>query len=517
MAPELKEKKKSVSPSGEGNRLFPVFLKLEQLHLLIVGGGKVGHEKLRAVLENSPRARVTVVARKVSAEVRLLASASDNVEIYEREYHESDLEGKDLVIVAVDDRELGRHIRAKAAERKLLVNVADTPDLCDFYLGSIVKKGEMKIAISTNGKSPTISKRMKQVLDEAIPAEINQSIEQVNRVREKLKGNLEEKVVALNKITAVLAENNLASLQPHLAGELKSRPRYRQFKYILLYSLSVLALMTVGHILFSYISFSAIGGWATGLFSSIDRTVLIFIAGGFIAQMVDGALGMAYGVTATTFLLSFGITPAAASASVHASEIFTTGASGLMHLRFKNVNTKLFRSLLLPGILGAILGAYILSSLEEYSSYLKPMVAVYTMVLGILIIAKAIKKVKTRRRIKRVGGLAFAGAFLDSIGGGGWGPIVSSTLIARGRSWRYTIGSVNLAEFFITLTSSLTFFTIIGIQHWYVILGLIIGGVIAAPLAALMTSRIPVRAGLITVGVVVIIVSLRIIYLFFFK
>ena len=129
---------------------------------------------------------------------------------------------------------------------------------------------------------------------------------------------------------------------------------------------------------------------------------------------------------------------------------------------------------------------------------------------------RSIRKIQTKTKIKKVGRLAFIGAFLDSIGGGGWGPIVSSTLIARGRSWRYTIGSVNLAEFFVTLASSLTFFTVIGIHHWYVIAGLVIGGMIAAPFAAYLTAKIPVRAGLITVGVVVIIVSLRILFKTFF-
>lgn len=500
----------------EGNKLFPVFIKLEQLRLLIVGGGKVGLEKLKAVLDNSPLTDITLIAKEISDDTRTLSNFFENVKLLEREYRVSDLEERDLVIVGTDDKELSKQIRIQAKQKGLLVNIADTPELCDFYLGSIVKKGHLKIAISTNGKSPTISKRLKQVLDEVIPEEINESIDNVNKVREKLKGNFAEKVIALNKITSVLAEeNNLASLQPHLTIEEGEKPKHKQLKYALIYALSVLAIMFVGHALLSLFPLSKIGGFIGDLLGGIDKTLLIFIAGGFIAQMVDGALGMAYGVTATTFLLSFGISPAAASASVHASEIFTTGASGLMHLKFKNVNTKLFRNLLLPGILGAIMGAYILISLEEYSPYLKPVIAIYTLGLGVIIILKAIKKTKVRKKIKRVGSLAFAGAFFDSIGGGGWGPIVSSTLIARGRSWRYTIGSVNLAEFFVTLASSLTFFALIGIQYWYVIAGLVIGGLIAAPLAAYMTSKIPVKGGLILVGVVVIIVSLRIIYLSF--
>jgi uncharacterized membrane protein YfcA len=235
-----------------------------------------------------------------------------------------------------------------------------------------------------------------------------------------------------------------------------------------------------------------------------------FMLGGFIAQMIDGALGMAYGVSASTFLLSVGVPPAAASASIHTSEIFTSGVSGLMHLKFRNVNKKLFMTLLLPGVIGAALGAYILSSLETYDYILKPIIACYTLYLGVVIIRKALVGVKTRIKSKRIPGLAVFGGFMDSVGGGGWGPIVSSTLIAGGRHPRYTIGSVNLAEFFVALASSLTFLLVIGLSHWQIIAGLILGGVIAAPIAAYLARKIPVKRLMIIVGVVVILVSIRI-------
>lgn len=509
--PELAEE------SEKGNKLFPIFLKLEKLKVLIVGGGNVALEKLSAVLSNSPETDVTVVAPEVIPEIFQLALQNENIKIKDRVFFPGDLYNADIVIAATGDHDTNKIIKDEAKKREMLVNVADTPELCDFYLGSIVNKGDLKIAVSTNGKSPTLAKRMKEVLNDAIPNETQDVLDNLEIIRKKLNGNFSDKVKKLNEITSVLAvENNIHSLQPHLVVEEEEKPKYKQVKYWIIYSLSAIALMIVGHVLFSFLPLNEIGGYIGGVASKVDKTILIFVLGGFLAQIVDGALGMAYGVTATTFLLSFGISPAAASASVHASEIFTTGASGISHLRFKNVNTKLFRNLLIPGILGAILGAYILSSLEDYSNYIKPLIAVYTLILGSIIIIKAIRKIKTKKKVKRVGRLAFIGAFLDSIGGGGWGPIVSSTLIARGRSWRYTIGSVNLAEFFVTLASSLTFFTVIGIHHWYVIAGLVIGGMIAAPFAAYLTSKIPVRAGLITVGVVVIIVSLRILFKTFF-
>jgi uncharacterized protein len=243
--------------------------------------------------------------------------------------------------------------------------------------------------------------------------------------------------------------------------------------------------------------------------SLIGPEFLLFVLGGFIAQMIDGSLGMAYGVSASTFLLSFGISPAASSASVHTAEIFTSGVSGLTHLKFQNVNKKLFKSLLIPGMLGAVAGAYILYSLEEYNYIIRPIVAVYTFILGVAIIRKAILKTKKKRKTKNVPALASFGGFMDSIGGGGWGPIVTTTLIARGRHPRYTVGSVNLAEFFVSLASSLTFFATIGISHLQIIIGLVLGGIIAAPIAAHLTRKLPMKRMMIFVGIVVILVSIR--------
>lgn len=281
--------------------------------------------------------------------------------------------------------------------------------------------------------------------------------------------------------------------------------RERSITEVIIHISNALALMIVGHLLFTYLTAEKV----IAVFNTVDSSILYYVLGGFIAQMIDGALGMAYGVTATTFLLSVGITPAAASASVHASEVFTSGVSGYMHLKFGNVNSKLFKTLVIPGVIGAILGAYILSSLEDYAGYIKPIVSIYTLFLGAIMIRKALIKRQEKRQLKRVGWLALFGGYLDSIGGGGWGPIVSSTLIASGRHPKYTIGSVNLTEFFVSLASSITFFTVIGLGYLDVIIGLILGGVIAAPIAARLANKLPVKSMMILVGIVIIIVSLR--------
>lgn len=478
------------------NNLFPVFLKLENFRVLIVGGGKVAYEKVTAILNNSPKTQITLVGSHVNDEIRRYATRYANLKVLQRSFTDTDLNEKDFVISAVNNKETSLRIKQLAQQKNILTNVADTPEQCDFYLGSVVSKGNVKFAISTNGKSPTIAKRIRETLEESFPAEINESIDNLTIVRTYLKGDFKEKVKRLNRITSVLSkkENTKSGI---------SRKR------IWIYSVTAPVLILVGYLTGTYLPPEIWGGFVAQLASEIDTSILLYILAGFTAQMIDGALGMAYGVTATTFLLSAGVSPVVSSASVHASEIFTSGVSGLMHLKFGNVNTKLFRNLLIPGVIGAILGAYILTSLEMYNYILKPLVSAYTLFLGIVIIFKALKKDRIREKIKRIFPLALVGGFLDSIGGGGWGPIVSSTLIAKGRNVRYTIGSVNLTEFFVSLASSLTFFTIIGLTHWTIILGLILGGIVAAPIAAFLTNKIPAKTIMILVGVVIITVSLK--------
>jgi uncharacterized membrane protein YfcA len=293
--------------------------------------------------------------------------------------------------------------------------------------------------------------------------------------------------------------------------------RRRTRTEIAIYIFAALALMIVGHWVFSYFTLDRL----TLLAGSVNITpdIFYFIMAGFVAQMIDGALGMAYGVTATTFLTSVGISPVFATASVHSSEIFTSGVSGYMHLKFGNINSRLFKAVLIPGVIGAALGAYLittLSDLEIISKYLNPVISVYTAILGILILKKALTKQKKKTPVRRIGLLAWFGGFVDAIGGGGWGPIVNSTLIAAGRHPRYTIGSVNLAEFFVSFASSVVFALFAGLGNYgLVILGLILGGMIAAPIAALLSSRLPIKTMMVLVGIVIIIVSLRKIILFF--
>jgi len=236
--------------------------------------------------------------------------------------------------------------------------------------------------------------------------------------------------------------------------------------------------------------------------------LLLFVAVGFAAQLIDGAIGMAYGLTAMTVLLNFGIPPAIASASIHAAEVFTTGASGLSHWLFGNVERYTMWRLAVAGVLGGVAGAYLL--VLSPTGIIRIGVSLYLFAMGCVILWKAFRKPTGQMApYRHTSVLGLSGGFLDAIGGGGWGPVVTSTLIGRGMTPRLAIGSSNAAEFFVATAVSVTFIATIGLELWPVIAGLIVGGVLAAPFAAYATRRLPDRPLMILVGVVIMLLSCR--------
>lgn len=223
---------------------------------------------------------------------------------------------------------------------------------------------------------------------------------------------------------------------------------------------------------------------------------------GFFAQLVDGALGMAYGITASAFLGALGHPPAFVSATVHAAEVFTTGASGLSHAYFRNLNKAVFFKLVLPGMLGGVVGAYLLSQIAGET--IRPFVWAYLLVTGVLVLRRAFKE--TEPQLARAPSYALGGVagFLDAIGGGGWGPVTTPTLIARGMPPRFAIGTANAAEFFVTLSISVTFLFTFDWRRFDLIIALLGGGMIAAPLGAVIVKHIQARLAMVMVGLLVI-------------
>jgi uncharacterized protein len=225
------------------NTLFPVFLKLENLRLVIIGGGNVAEEKLNAVLQNAPATMITIVAIQISETIRTIAKNHVRINLVEKLYEAADLHHADVIIAAVNDLELSTKITADAHAAGKLINVADKPALCDFYLGSIVKKGNLKIGISTNGKSPTIAKRLKEVLNDTLPAELDDVLANMGNIRDSLKGDFAYKVKALNKLTQSLASGNTLA---------KTNKYSKSVTKVLVLSLLVIACMVIGHIIFTY-------------------------------------------------------------------------------------------------------------------------------------------------------------------------------------------------------------------------------------------------------------------------
>ncbi len=489
--------------SKPANNLYPVFLQLKHLRVLVVGGGHVGEEKLQSLLRSCPDAQVTLVAPEISDTIRTMAASYNGLVLLPKAFEAADLVAKDLVIAATNDTTLNLQVKEAAQDAGILANIADTPALCDFYLGSIVNKGDLKIAISTNGKSPTIAKRLKEVINDAIPAEMESVLNNMQAIRSKMNGNFAEKVRKLDEITGVLVADRNPTAQ---AAE-------KKWKRVASRLIWLFTAMFVGHILLSSVPLPSIGEIWAQAGEYITGQFALFVLAGFLAQLVDGLLGMGYGVTSATCLISFGVNPVSVSAAIHTSEIFSSGVSGYSHYKFGNVNRKLFKHLVIPGVLGAILGAGLLVIAGEHAGkWLMPAIALYAMFLGLKIFSRAFQlRQSGNNKVKRVGWLAGAGGFLDSFGGGGWGPIVTSTLISKGRHPRYTIGTVSLTEFFVTLASAATFFFTTGVSHLSVVIGLLIGGVIAAPLAARLAGKLPARTMMIGVGVIVMIWSIRLI------
>jgi uncharacterized protein len=484
------------------NRLFPVFLKLEELEVLLVGGGKVGLEKLTAVLHNAPATSVTIVAIEIAEEIKRLAESFPRLILIERAFEPEDLDEKEIVIVAVNDKSTSNYVRVLSKQKKLLVNVADTPELCDFYLGSIVDKGNLKIAISTNGKSPTIAKRMREQLTELIPDEIEGVIQNMHDIRQDLKGDFVEKVRQLDDLTKLLSAK-----QEKL--ELVVPPVGKNWTKIVMFCLLAFLFMVLGHAILSYLPLHEISTGIKRIPEYINvPSFLMMLMTGFLAQMVDGSMGMGYGTISTTFLLANGVNPAIVSSRVHTARVFSSGVSGYSHHRFGNINKKLFRTLVIPGVIGALLGATLAFYGQKYSVYVRIPLSLYTLYLGYFIVKKAFRKKNQQYKIKGAGWLASAGGFMDAFAGGGWGSLVTGTLISKRRNPRYVIGSVCLAEFFVVFASSIAFFIYLKTFFLADVAGLIIGGLIAAPIAARLVGRIPMRAMYIAVGSLVVITSL---------
>ena len=481
---------------AEKNLLFPVFLKTDTARFLIVGGGNVGLEKTETLLRQNPRMKIVIVATVIYPKLRMIISQHSNITAYERAFEYEDLEGIDFAIIATDNPDVSFFVKQAAQEQRVKVNAADQPALCDFYLGSIVNKGNMKLAISTNGKSPVMARRMREYLEESIPDSVEESIDRLHKFRKQHRGNLQEKLADLNQATQVMSD----------FGNKPATGKSKSFAF----KISALFLIFfVGYGVSTIISPAMLAEQIHTIPNEFYGMLLI----GFIAQLIDGAVGLGYGVTCATSMMLLGIPLPAISGSIHTAEMFSSGMSGYSHYKFGNVNKRLLYWIAIPGVIGACLGAaFIIYLGNQFQTISYAILAVYTMIIGIRLVVIAFRKVIKKGKIIRLGVLGFTGGFLDAFSGGGWGPIVTSTLLAKGRKSSYVVGTVSLAEFFVTFVAAVAFFISLGISHWYIVLGLVLGGSVAAPFAAKLTGRLPQKVALISVAILVMVFSVRILF-----
>ena len=269
-------------------------------------------------------------------------------------------------------------------------------------------------------------------------------------------------------------------------------------------------------IIFSYFFLSA--EQLTALQSTLNSDNHIFywmLLIGFGAEVVAGSMGMGYGVICTSLLLIMNVPPPVVSASIHSAEAFTSAAGTISHWQLGNINKKLAKALAIPAIIGAVVGALLLTYVgERYAKITKPFIAAYTIYLGVKILQNAFKNkdVNTKKKKSNITVLGLIGGFIDSFGGGGWGPLVTGTFIKNGHTPRFVIGSSTFAKCILTVASAITFIFTIGIHHWNVVAGLLIGGIVTAPFSAMLTAKLPTKKMFIAVGVVVIFCGLITVY-----
>lgn len=304
----------------------------------------------------------------------------------------------------------------------------------------------------------------------------------------------------------------------YILFDINTRERYKR------------SLWLEGVLIYSIVFVAMIPLYLRGEFNHLDRQLLLATGVGFMSQMVDGSLGMGFGTISNTVLLSLGVPPIVSSASIHTAEIVTAGTEGVAHLRAGNVDRRILKYLIVPGMLGALIGAYLLMSLP--GEYILPFISLYLLIMGFLLIEKAFQKkpliikaliyfrdkiihAQEERRGRKLVPFGVGGGILDSIGGGGWGPLITLTLFFRGENLRQAIGSVVLSEFFVAITASVALLSVLRLDYWQTIAGLIIGGLLAVPLGPYITKKLPYKPLMITVGVLVVLLSSRNLLIFF--
>lgn len=434
--------------SSENNiqhQSLSVFLNLENLKVLIVGGGTEALESLKTIINSFPNTKINLIFESVSDEIKRFAEGKDNIRIQERRFFEDDFYNAHIALITDLGVEFYTEIIDIVQKKNILISIANQPELSDFQLENFISKNKESI-----------------------------------QEEQKLKWQYS-----------------------------KEAKKYRR---LVIYLSLAFAAFFLGIAFDNYFSYTQ----AKDFVYEIPNEFYWMLAIGFFAQMVDGALGMGYGLTSSTLMLGMGIKLPSISGSIHTAEMFSSAMSGYSHYKYGNVNKKMLLYLAVPGVIGAVSGSLLLIYLgNEYENLAKGLMATYTLIMGYRITRLAFKKIVVKQKTN-IGRLGFLGGMMDAFGGGGWGPIVTSTLLSKGRKTNYVIGTVSMAEFFVTLAAAIVFFSSLGVSNIEIILGLIIGGVLAAPISARLAGKMPRKTALILVALLLIISSGRNLYKIFF-
>ena len=495
------------------NTMHPFFLNLERMPLIIVGCNEKIFKVVKSVCQNSANSEVIIFEEKISDELKRYAADKPNIILHERKIKPEDLHDLSLIIVSTNDYEYEEYILNIVHHKNVLICVTGKPQISDFSLVSVIRKESLKLGISSNDYTPEIACRINKIIENSIPKDIEKLVSRLKMVKkDPLMNNINDELQELDRLTA---EYLSQKQQPKFSvsefenlSKVNKAVKRRANIYLGLIGVMVF----IGIFSFILIDFQLM----PQIKEFLNRDNHIFykmLAVGFVAEIIAGSMGMGYGVICTTILLMLNVAPPVISASIHSAETFTSAAGSISHYKLKNVNIKLVKALALPAIIGAILGAFALTYFgEHYAHIVKPIISFYTLYLGINILRNAFKrkerKTKNQKSGTNLSAIGLAGGFIDSFAGGGWGPLVAGTLMKDGRTPRYVIGSSTLSKFLLTITSAITFVFTLGVHHWNVVLGLLIGGIITAPFSAMLTAKLPVKKMFVIIGFLVIIMSL---------
>ncbi len=489
-----------------------LFLNAESWPLVMVGCEPASVPLLRDNFHSTSPKPVTLYALEFSVELLELQSQHPELRLEKRAIQSEDLKDRSLVIISesIPSNE-EEQIFSWCENKKILIHVQGKPSSSDFSFADLLQTEQLTMGIKLGEFSPEVQHRIRSIIEQSLPQDIDPFIKRLKFAHKHPLMNIEDELQELDKLTKeYLTQKRHPRLHDSEFENLSKVIRaVRRRANIYLGILGFIVLLG----LFSYILIEFKLFPDVGTFLSQDNHIFYkMLLVGFLAEIVAGSMGMGYGVLCTTILLMLNVAPPVVSASIHSAETFTSAAGSISHFKLKNVNKKLVKALALPAVLGAIIGALALSVFgEKYAHIVKPIISAYTLYLGINILRNAFKrKDEQKRKVKSDTNLSFlglVGGFIDSFAGGGWGPLVTGTLMKDGRTPRYVVGSSTVSKFILTLTSAITFFFTLGIQHWNIVLGLLLGGIITAPFSAMLTSRLPVKKMFIVIGVLVILMS----------